>query len=32
MLDILHMFLDQHVHAIQNVKMTEGIKTIFPLK
>ena len=31
-LDILLMFLDQHVHAIQNVKMTEGIKTIFPLK
>ena len=32
MLDILHMFLDQDVHATHNVKMTEGIRTIHRLQ
>ena len=31
-LDILHMYLDQHVHATQNVKMMEDILTISLLK
>ena len=31
-LDILHMYLDQHVHATQNVNMMEDILTTFLLK